>query len=152
MASDVQTANIQELFAPFHARYEVRPYYVISDDRSAGEGATKRVQSGFEVSVYGVLSGQQLPLFKTEAAHTALDYLDSAARQIASKAGDCCTIEILPRTDSMILDPGQQFQPEGMLQIRISHVRGLGEPAGPSEDVALRSVQGLLRDLGIKAK
>jgi hypothetical protein len=109
-----------------------------------------RVQAGFDVNVYGVLKKEHLPLFQSDEARTVLGYLKDVAREIESKAGGGCTIEVMPRTDSVVLDPQQHFLPQGMLQIRISHSRGLDQPQGPAEELALKSIRESLRELGVR--
>jgi hypothetical protein len=85
-------------------------------------------------------------------AHTAVSYFESAAQEIQSTAGQSCTVEVTPFTNSVVVNPQEQFQSEGMLRIRISHARGVGRPEGPSEELALKTTEALLRELGIKRK
>ena len=153
MANDVQISDIHELLEPFQVHYEVRPYYVLLDLRPAGAPpTTQKVQAGFDVNLYGNLDRERLPLFNSEAAHTVLNYFESAAQEIQSRAGNHCTVEITPVTDSLALDPQQHFRPQGILQIRISHARGMDQPEGTSEEFALKDVQELLHELGIRRR
>jgi hypothetical protein len=102
------------------------------------------------VNLYAAVESEGLPVFRSEAAHAALNYLESCAQEIQSKAGHSCTVEVIPCTDSLVLNPQQHFRPEAMLQIRISHDRGLDQPEGPAEEVALKATEELLHSLGIK--
>jgi hypothetical protein len=151
MADNLGTAEIHDLLAPLHAWYEVSPYYVFLDVRPVGAHATEqRIQAGYDVSVLGLLEHERLPLFQSDAAQRFLAFLASSAEEIQRAAGDRCTVEILPRTDSVVLDAQQHFRPEGVLLIRIGHHRGLDQPAGSAEDGALKAVRNLLRELGVK--
>ena len=151
MPGDVETTGIRELLEPFHVHYEVSPYYVLFNQHRVGAPPIEqRVQNGFDVNVYGALESEQLPLFHTEGAHTVISYFESAAREIQSKAGHDCKVEILPYTNSLVLDTQQHFRPQGMLQIRISHARGLDQPEGPAEELALKAIRDLLQELGVR--
>jgi len=151
MGSSASTGDIHELLGRYHVHYEVCIYFVLSEQCHAGAASTtQRVQAGFDVNLYGTPATAELPLFHTQAAHTALNFFESAAREIQLKAGNQCRVEIIPCTDSVILDPQRHFRAEGMLQIRISHDRSLQEPEGPSEKLALASVQKLLDQLAIR--
>jgi hypothetical protein len=65
--------------------------------------------------------------------------------------GDRCSIEVIPFPSTVILDTRRKLQPEAMVRIRITHRRGLGQPAGASEEGALKQIEEQLRGLGIKA-
>jgi hypothetical protein len=153
MASDVRISEIHELLERFQVHYEVCPYFVFADQSRAGAPhGTQKVQAGFDVNLYGFVASTQLPLFGSEGAHTVLNDFGQIAREIEMRVGNRCTVEIVPFTNSLVLDPQQHFRPQGMLQIRIRHVRGLEEPAGASEDGALKAVQELMRELEIKRR
>ena len=67
MATDVREADVQEVLEQHHARYEVQPYYVILDQRPAGvPPIEQKVQSGFDVNLYGVVEKEQLPVFRSD--------------------------------------------------------------------------------------
>jgi hypothetical protein len=153
MATHVPTADIRDMLEPFHVHYEVCPYYVISEHFPVGGPPTsERVHAGFDINLYWVVATPQFPLLRSDAAHTAVSYFESAAQEIQSTAGQSCTIEVTPFTTSVVVNPQEQFQSEGMLRIRISHARGVGRPEGPSEELALKTTEALLRELGIKRK
>lgn len=151
MATDVREADIHEVLEQHHARYEVRPYYVIWDQRPAGAPPIEqKVQAGFDVNLYGALEKEQLPLYRSERARMVVNYFEAVAQEIQSKVGQHCTIEVIPCTDSLVLDTTQHFRPQAMLQIRISHCRGLDQPAGPSEERALEAIRETLHRLGVR--
>jgi hypothetical protein len=153
MTSNASTAEIHELLEPFRAHYEICPYYVVSERRPVGgQLVEQRVQAGFDVNLYGAVGSMRLPLFHTEAAQKLVDFFESAAKEIESSAGQSCTVRVIPYTDSLVVQPQQQFSAEGMLQIRISHGRGVDQPEGPAEELALKATQALLQELGIKRR
>ena len=131
----------------------VRPYYVLLDLRPAGgPPTTQKVQAGFDVNLYGNLDRERLPLFNSEGAHIVLNHFESAAQEIQSRAGNHCTVEITPVTDSLVLDSQQHFRPQGILQIRISHARGMDQPEGPSEEFALKAVWNFCTNSGLEGR
>jgi hypothetical protein len=151
MTTDVRKTEIHEFLERHHVRYEVRPYYVVWDQRPVGGRATEqRVQAGYDVDLYGALQTWQLPLFRTEEARSVVTYFESVAQQIQLNVEQQCTVEIIPCGDSVTFDTHDHFRPEAMLRIRISHDRGLDQPAGPSEERALRILRETLHDLGVK--
>jgi hypothetical protein len=150
MATDVRKPAIQEVLEKYHVRYEVCPYYVVWDQRpeSAPE-VSQRVQAGYNVDLYATLEKYQFPLFRTEDARMVLDHFGSLAQEVQSAAGQHCTVEIIPY-QSLVLDAQKHFQPEAMLEIRISHERGIDQPAGASEEQALKAVRVALHELGAR--
>jgi hypothetical protein len=151
MTTDVRKADIHEVLGRYHVRYEVRPYYVIWDQRPEAAPATQqKVQAGFDVDLYAAAEKYQVPTFDSEDAHIVMDYFESLAREVQSAAGQHCTVEVIPSPDSLVLDTQKHFQPQVMLQIRISHERGLDQPAGPSEEQAVQAIREALHELGVR--
>ena len=152
MASEVRELDLHEILERHQVRYEVRPYYVeLEGGPGGGRSVSKRIQAGFDVFLYGTLDTMRLPLFGDAEGSKVVDYFQTAAQHIQSKgARDQTTIEVMPHGDSLILDTHQHFQPEAVLQIRISHDRGLDQPAGPSEEQALNEIQRILHELGVR--
>ena|SRR5690349_23387071 len=149
MTPEVRT-DLRELIAGHRVWYEVRPYYVVVEHRPLNAPTTEtKIQAGYDVSLYAVLDSEQFELDRDERARLVRSYFESTANQIQSAAGQHCTVEVMPYADSVILDPHNHFQPEAMLQIRISHCRGLDQPAGAPEDQALAALNTRLHDLGI---
>jgi uncharacterized protein YfcZ (UPF0381/DUF406 family) len=151
MTTDVRKAEIHDALERHHARYEVRPYYVIWDQRPEGAPEVERkVQAGFEVDLYAALEKCQVPTFDNEQARAALSYFESLARDVESAAGNNCTVEVIPSEGSVVLDTHEHFQPEAMLQIRVCHHRGLDQPEGPAEEKALKAIREALHELGVR--
>jgi hypothetical protein len=153
MAIHVPTVDIHELLEPYHVHYEVFPYYVMSEQFPVGgPPVIERVQAGFDVNLYAVLETARFPLLHSDAAHRVINFLESAGQEIQSTAGNHCTVEVIPCTDSAVLDAQEHFQPQEMLRIRISHARGLDRPEGPAEELALKATEELLHELGIRRR
>jgi hypothetical protein len=150
-AGDTRRADVQQVLDRYHVFYEVRPYYVVLDERPAGAPRIEqKVQAGFDVNLYGILQTSQFPVFHTEDGRLVLDYFGSVAREIQATAGHGCTVELMPETDSVVRDTRRHFQPEAMLRIRISHDRGLDQPAGPPEQQALQAIRNMLHEFNVK--
>jgi len=153
MGTGVDVAGIHELVQRQNVRYEVRPYYVVLDQRPVGAPPIEqRITAGFDVDLYGTLEKEQFPLFRTDEAHRVLHYFESLAAEIQPRIGQKCAIEVIPYSESVVLDTHQDFQPQVVLRIRITHDRGLDQPAGPAEDQALSAIRGTLSELGIREK
>ena len=151
MANSVSKSDIHEVLKRHQVRYEVRPYYVVLDQRPAGASPLeRRVHAGYDVDLYGTLETSQLPLYGSDEGRRSVDYLVSVAREIESKVGQRCTVEIIPCSDLIILDTQHHFRPEAMFRIRISHDRGIDQPAGPAEEQALAAIRETLRELEIR--
>jgi hypothetical protein len=151
MESDVRELDVHEVLESHHVRCEVRPYYVVLDQRPAGAPPKgQKVRAGFDVDLYGVLENETLPLYHSEEARRVVKHFETVAQEIQSKVGNHCTIEVMPYADSIVLDTHQHFQPEVMLRIRISHDRGLDQPQGSAEEQALIAVREALLGLGVR--
>jgi len=141
--------NFGSLVKQYHAFYEVSPYYVELEERPVGLPAkTRRVQAGFEVDVYGVRPEDNEPAMPPPHEY-ALGYteLQKLAERVSQHATDSCSLEVFPFPSVAIIDPKGKV--EAIIRIRISHWRGLDQPAGPAEQRALEEVEKELRSLGI---
>jgi hypothetical protein len=97
------------------------------------------------VNLYGTLEKGAIPSFPERRS---LTYFESIAQEVQSKAGQRCTVEIIPYTDSVV--PDTRLLAAGNDAIRISHDRGLDQAEWPSEEQALRTIRETLRQLGVK--
>jgi hypothetical protein len=75
--------------------------------------------------------------------------LHKVAKTILSHANDHCSIEVIPFPSTVILDTRRNLQPEDMLRVRITHTGGLDQPAGISEEHALKEIEEQLQVLGV---
>ena len=150
MMADPREADVREVLKEHDARYEVHPYYVVLDQRPAGAPPVEhRVRAGFEVDLYGTLENRQLPIHDTKA-QMVVNYFEAIARDIQTKVGQDCTVDIIASPESVVLDVHDSFRPLALLRIQISHARGLEQPEGPAEEQALKSMQETLRRLDVK--
>jgi hypothetical protein len=151
MASSGSKADVRGVLDRHHVRYEVHPYYVVVDRRPpSGPPVDQRVQAGFDVDIFGTVDKMQLPRFHSEEGRSVVQYFEAVARDVQSKIGQHCTIEVIPCVDSLVLDTHEHLQPEVMLRIRISHDRGLDQPEGPPEEQALNAIRESLHELQVK--
>jgi hypothetical protein len=143
MTGDVRKVDIHDVLERHQVRYEVRPYFVASFTQ-------RTVPAGFDVDLYGTLEKMQLPLFQSDEGRRVVDYFQTVAQEIQSKAeGYRTTIEVMPASDSLVLDTQHHFRPQAMLKIRITHDRGLDQPAGPAEEQALKAIRETLHQLKV---
>jgi hypothetical protein len=150
MASDIHEADVRELIQRHHAHYEVCPYYVLFDERPEGAPPVqRRIQAGFDVDLYGTLEREELPLATgNPRARMVVEYFEAAAREVQERIGQHCTVEVIQFADSLFPDTHEHFRPQAMLRIRISHARGLDQPAGPAEEQAKEAVEAAMREIG----
>jgi hypothetical protein len=145
-------AHARELFLRHHTRYEVSPYYVVLDVRTFGVPAIhRRVQAGFDIELHanGFDRASTIALQDGEL-QTSLNDLEAACRVAIGQAAADSNIEIIPADATLILDVKNHMEPEALVRIRITHGRGLGQPAGAREEKAVAAVAGSLESLGVK--
>ena len=142
--------NIRSLVQEHQAFYEVRPYYVVIEERTVGlPPVTRQIQGGFDLDIYGVNTNNHL-----EVPGSDPDYALGCAelRKLADEASlhtsDRCALEVIPSSCTAILDL-RKHAVEATIQIRIHHHRGLDQPFGPPEQRALEDVVKRLDHLGI---
>src|SRR5215467_9457590 len=88
MAPDVREADVHGVLERHRVRYEVHPYYVVSELRPVGAPPVdKRVRAGFDVDLFGTVEGMQLPRFQSEEGHTVVQYFEAITRELQSKIG-----------------------------------------------------------------
>jgi hypothetical protein len=144
-------SEVRTLIQQHQAFYEVRPnYVVVQTPEQNGAYASRRVQAGFEVDIYGVNFEHKLP----PAAEYSFAYasLQEVVQAILPHTADLCSLEVIPLPSSSVIDARRRMQWLGMLRIRITHGRGLEQPAGPSEERALKELEARLQELGISSK
>ncbi len=152
MANDLRKTDVREVLARHHARYEVRPYYTVLQQFTVGAPAVaKRVQTGFDVDLYGtLLENEHLPIHQIEGAPMILDYFEQVAQDVQFRIGQHCTVEVITYENSLVLDAKQNFRSEAMLRIRIGHSRGMDQAEGPPEERALRAIRQVLGELAVR--
>jgi len=140
--------NVENLIQQHHAFYEVSPYYVVLEDSHGKPGSsTRRIQAGFDVDVYGAKTNGE-PEASPEYAQ-GIEALQKIAETTAHHASDSCSVEVIAFPSTVHLDTQNHLQEEAILRIRISHYRGLDQPAGAPEQRALDEIETQLQSLGV---
>ena len=144
--------GFRELVKKYRAFYEVLPYYVVIEEGHGSPRMTRHtIKAGFDVDVHGISDKNELRL--PPPAEYAKGYagLKEIADAVSHHAGES-SIEVIPFPSTIFLEPREHFPPEAVIRIRISHWRGLDQPAGPSEQNALEAVENQLKNLGIRRR
>jgi len=151
MTSDTYPVEILEFLERHQARYEVRPYYVLVDQRPVGSPpGQQRIQAGFEVDLYGAVEKAQWPPTGRDEAPRIVEYFTTMTKEIQTRVGQHCSVEIIRSPATLCLDTREHFQPQAMLRILITHTRGLDQPSGPVEERVLNAIREMLGQLGLK--
>ena len=134
-------SDIRELVKEHLAYYEVWPYYVVVEERPGSPTAiTHRIQAGFDIDIYAARTDSDLPLHSPKYAIGNTE-LRTIAKAVSDRADGLRLIEVIPFPTTVVLDTQNNLQSQAMLRIRISHSRGLEQPAGPAEERALQEVE-----------
>lgn len=137
-----------------HAFYEVSPYYVFVEEKHGSPAArNQKVQAGFDVDVYGVniKAGFEFPGPDPDYALSDAQ-LQEIAEDISRHAAGSCYLEVISFPETIVFDSRKKDMVEGMFKIRISHLRGLDQPAGEPEHQALDELVQRLRSLGVAGR
>lgn len=141
---------IRSLVKEHHAFYQVSPYYLLLEERHGSSTATtRRVQAGFDLDIYAENLKPELA-FPGPDPDYALGYnkLKKIAETVSRNAGSC-SIEVISFPSRVIVDNRNHGKVEGTFRIRISHRRGLDQPAGLAEQHVLEELENQLNGLGI---
>jgi hypothetical protein len=143
--------HARELFIRHHSRYEVSPYFVVLDVRTFGvHPSQRRIHSGFDLDLYGRGPDHGSALsFHNGDVRAALDELCAACWAVVKPVAEYASIEVIPRAATLVLNVKSHLQPEALVRIRITHTRGLDQPAGTSEEKARADVGDRLESLGV---
>lgn len=142
--------NLRSLIKEHHTFYEVLPYYVLLEERHGSPSAvTRKVQAGFDVEIYGVNIRDELVMPGPDP-HYALGYaqLQKIVEAVSHGVDHSCSLETIPFPSTFVLDSRNRTV-EAMIRIRISHWRGLDQPAALPEQHALEEIENQLHGLGI---
>ena len=146
--------NVTQFIEEHCAFYDVMPYYVVIEEAHGTPAAkTRRIQAGFDVDVYGIKTNDDpaLPGLSPGYALSWANLLE-LVKTISSHSADGCSIEVIPFGSTVFLNTKNHLQPEAMLRVRITHGRGLDQPAGLSEQSALEEIQKELQSLGVGSR
>jgi hypothetical protein len=151
MAGEVGQVDVRTLLERYHVHYGVHPYYVVWEQRPDGAPALdERIQAGFDIDLSGTVDKLELPDLHPEEYGALVGYFEAVGREVQKTVGQECTVEVIPYPISLAFDT--HLQPEAMLRIRISHCRGLNQPAGPAEEQALIAIRTKLHELGVRER
>jgi len=140
--------NVSSVLKDHHAFYEARPYFVLLEMRSpTGQPATRKIHAGFDVDVYGTKKGRDLRPSVEYAFVCAA--LQEVAGRVALHSTQFCTLEVISFGTSEVIDTKRHLEHDAMVRIRITHGRGLSQPAGAAEESALKEVESELERLGV---
>ena len=141
----------RQLFIRHHSHYEVSPYFVVLDVRTFGvPPSQRRIHSGFDLDLYGTGPGHGSALsFRNGEIRAALNELRAACRAAVKPAAEYASIEVIPLPETLVLNVKNHFEPEALVRIRINS-RGLGQPAGTTEEKARADVGDRLESLGVR--
>jgi hypothetical protein len=145
--------SIEQLIEQRRAFYEVLPYQVVVEERKHGTiVATRLIQAGFDIDVYGDSKGLALPSDDYADYGQAYAILKKVVEAILPNTSESCQVELIPFQTTGFFDAKRRFQLQGMLRIRISHLRGLDQPYGPPEKRALNQIEQQLHAIGLKPR
>lgn len=140
--------DMAELIEQHHPYFEVLPYYVLLESHPPGAAAaTRRIHAGFDIDIYGDRTTSKPGA--TEDYSLAQSLLDDLAHTVSAHADSACSVELIPFDNTTYFDMQRHFQPEARLRLRISHQRGLDQPAGKAEEAVLQELKERLKALGI---
>ena len=143
-----ENEKLRDLVKQRHPFYEVLPYYVVRQDRLNGVAvANRRLQAGIDVDIYGTHENNDIP----EPCEYALSCaaVKEMVDTISSETGDSSSIEVISFPSSVCLDSRDHHRAQGRIKIRISHHRGLDEPAGDPEQKVFTEIEKFLRRLDV---
>ena len=142
-------ANLQPLIQKYHIFYEVLPYNIVIEEGHGSPTMTRRtIQAGFDVDVHGLSDKTELELPPANEYGFAYAELKKIANSVSHHASEC-SIEAIPFPSTVFSEADEQFPSGAIIRIRISHSRGINQPAGLPEQRALEEVEKQLHSLGI---
>jgi len=142
--------NVRQLIREHRPFYEVLPYnLVIEDAYGKATCATRRIQAGFDIDIYGLKTSDGAGLSADYGQAYAI--LRKIVEEVSRHTPNSCFIEIISFGSTIFLDTRDGFRPDAMLRIRITHAGNLDQPGDLPEQHVLEEVENQLRDLGIGA-
>ena len=141
--------NVRKWAENHRAYYEVSLHYVVIEEGHGSRSvSTRRVHNGFDIDICAATNGNGL-------RSPGPDYQEGCGGLQAifesSQLPDSSRIEVIPFYGSLYLEARNNFQPQTRVRLRVSHSRGLDQPAGPAEGRALGDIEKRLQDFGIRS-
>ena len=143
---------LQLLVKKYRVFYEVLPYQVAIEQAHGSPEETRHIiQAGFDVDVHGLSNKAEVELPPPGDYELGYAELKKIADTVAQHASDC-SIEVIPFPSTVFSEAGENFRSEAVIRIRISHHRGIDQPAGLPEEHALKELERQLQDLGLRRR
>jgi len=143
--------TIRQLIDEHHVYYEVLPYYVVVEERHGSPAATtRRIQAGFDVDIYGTRIENDPP-WRSHNYQLGYEELQKLVQAPSHHSNNSSSVEVIASYSNIFFDNRNDFQAQAMLRIRVSHYRGLDQPAGPPEEEMLQQIENQLQQLGIRS-
>ena len=142
--------NIRQWAEQHHAYYEVSAYSVVIEEGHGSRSvSTRRIQGGFDIDIYGakIKNGRAGSSADYELAYAELNEIFRGRDHMTNS----CSIEVIPFYSSVYLDARNNFQPQTVMRLKVSHSRGIDQPAGPAEADTLGKVEKQLQEFGIRS-
>ena len=140
--------HVVPLVKEHRAFYEVSPYYRVLEERHGLEATTRSLHGGFDVDIYGVNTSNELAFPGSDYVLGCAE-LRKIAEEVSHHTTGSCVLEVIPFRSRIVFDNRNSDTVEAMIRIRISHRRGLDQPAGPPEEHALEEVENQLQGVGV---
>jgi hypothetical protein len=145
------SGDVRQIFEAHHCYFETSPYYVDIKGNLAGDVLNvRRVQTGFDLDIYGVKIGRQ----PDPPAEYWLVYnrLKEVADGVRHEYNQTCSLEVVPFGSALVLDTGHHLQPRLLLRIRVIQSAGIDAHADAAAQQALNTLEAQLGALGVKAR
>jgi hypothetical protein len=134
--------DIHSLVKKHRAFYEVVPHYVVLDGQT-GSAATRMVQAGFDVNVYGINPSDVLATPPPDVYGLGYAELRCVVGRISKNIEHSCCLDLMPFPSKIALNVKNDAKVAAVYRIRITHW-GQGQPAGEAEERALAALEGEL--------
>jgi hypothetical protein len=147
------TSDIRDLIGQHHVTYEVLPYYVVVDvHKKDAPTIYQKVQAGFDIDLYGTGVSNDLNLSSgSDQVSLTVRDLQEVAEAVKPPKADSQLIEVIPFETTLYLSPSHHLEPEALVRIRITHSRGLDQPAGPLETQTVNAIERQIQALGVRS-
>ena len=110
------------------------------------------MQARLDIDLYGTGVGKDLNLSSdSDQVSLTVRDLQEVAEAVKPHQVDTQLIEVIPFETTLYLSPSHHLQPEALVRIRITHSRGLDQPAGPLETQTVNAIERQIQALGVRS-
>jgi len=143
---------LQLLVQKYRVFYEVLPYHVVIEEAHGSPGETRHIiQAGYDVDVHGLSNKDEVELPPPDDYALGYAELKKIADTVAQHASES-SVEVIDFPATVFSEAGENFRSEAVIRIRISHYRGIDQPAGRQEEDALKELESQLQSQGIRRR